>query len=330
MILADKIIKLRKKNGWSQEELADKMNVSRQAVSKWEGAQAIPDLEKILQLAELFGVTTDYLLKDDIEDEPSTELQRPKAKHVSVEFANEYLEFKQWESWKIALATFLCILSPITLIILGGFSGIEGIPVTELMVGVIGLSTLFAFILVAVPIFIYCGFKGAPYAFLEGNERFELEYGVRGILKKRKDDFRNIYVKANIIATCICIFSPIPLIISAFTGLELLIIVMLALTMIIAGCGVFIFIVAGVQNSAIDKLLQEGEYTPKERSELTVKSVIHNTYNCLLVAIYLTWSFLTHDWHITWLVFAVGYVLSPAINSICNLLAKENNTSEKN
>ena len=57
MILADKIIRLRKKNGWSQEELAEKMNVSRQAVSKWEAAQTTPDLEKILQLGNLFGVT---------------------------------------------------------------------------------------------------------------------------------------------------------------------------------------------------------------------------------------------------------------------------------
>ena len=73
MILADKIIRLRKKNGWSQEELAEKMNVSRQAVSKWEAAQTTPDLEKILQLGNLFGVTTDYLLKDEIEDEEFTE-----------------------------------------------------------------------------------------------------------------------------------------------------------------------------------------------------------------------------------------------------------------
>jgi ribosome-binding protein aMBF1 (putative translation factor) len=67
MILADKIIDNRKKNGWSQEELADKLGVSRQSVSKWEGAQSIPDMKKILQLADLFGVTTDYLLKDEIE-----------------------------------------------------------------------------------------------------------------------------------------------------------------------------------------------------------------------------------------------------------------------
>ena len=52
MILADKIIRLRKRNGWSQEELAAKMNVSRQAVSKWEAAQTTPDLEKILQLGK--------------------------------------------------------------------------------------------------------------------------------------------------------------------------------------------------------------------------------------------------------------------------------------
>lgn len=50
MIMADKIIRLRKKNGWSQEELADKLDVSRQAVSKWEAAQSVPNLDKILQL----------------------------------------------------------------------------------------------------------------------------------------------------------------------------------------------------------------------------------------------------------------------------------------
>ena len=61
MILADKIIRLRKKNGWSQEELATRMNVSRQAVSKWEAASTTPDLEKILELSNLFGVTIDYL-----------------------------------------------------------------------------------------------------------------------------------------------------------------------------------------------------------------------------------------------------------------------------
>ena len=64
MIFADKLIQLRKKQGWSQDELAEKMNVSRQSVSKWECAQSIPDLDKILQLSKLVGVSTDYLLKE--------------------------------------------------------------------------------------------------------------------------------------------------------------------------------------------------------------------------------------------------------------------------
>lgn len=72
MIFADKLIRLRKKNGWSQEELAEKLNVSRQAVSKWESAQTVPELEKLLQLSALFGVTTDYLLKDELELEEYT------------------------------------------------------------------------------------------------------------------------------------------------------------------------------------------------------------------------------------------------------------------
>ena len=72
MILADKIIELRKKAGWSQEELAEKLSVTRQSVSKWEGAQSIPDLDKVVQMSRLFGVTTDYLLKDELEIAEST------------------------------------------------------------------------------------------------------------------------------------------------------------------------------------------------------------------------------------------------------------------
>ena len=93
MILADKIIKERKKLGLSQEELAEKMNVSRQAVSKWESAQSIPEIDKLLQLSRLFGVTTDYLLKDEIEDEEySASSEENTLRKVSLKEANAYLE----------------------------------------------------------------------------------------------------------------------------------------------------------------------------------------------------------------------------------------------
>ena len=69
MIIADKIVSLRKRAGWSQEELAEKLGVTRQSVSKWEGAQSVPDMDKVVSMSRLFGVTTDYLLKDELEED---------------------------------------------------------------------------------------------------------------------------------------------------------------------------------------------------------------------------------------------------------------------
>ena len=73
MKIADRIQHLRKAKGISQEELADKIGVSRQAVSKWESEQSIPDIEKIILLSEYFETTTDFLLKGI---EPVQELEK--------------------------------------------------------------------------------------------------------------------------------------------------------------------------------------------------------------------------------------------------------------
>ena len=106
MILADKIIALRKKAGWSQEELAQQLNVSRQSVSKWEGAQSVPDLERILQMSRLFGVSTDYLLKDELEA-PDTALLPDSGdsplRRVTMEEASAYLDLSRRNAPWLAL-----------------------------------------------------------------------------------------------------------------------------------------------------------------------------------------------------------------------------------
>ena len=322
MILAEKISRLRKKNGWSQEELAERINVSRQAVSKWEGGQSIPDLDKILQLASLFGVTTDYLLKDEIEDEElSDDALDNTVRRISVEEANTYLEERKKSAYKIALATFLCIISPIVLIILGAASERPDFLVTENVAAVIGLVCMFAFLLCAVPMYIFCSFKNEPYEFLDKSLPFELEYGVKGIVTERQKEFRTAYVRWNIIATCLCIFSPIPLISASFSQNEMLCVLMLALTMIIAGIGVFAFIAVGVQNASMQKLLREGEYTDKEKNKTALREAVGFAYWGVATAIFLIWSFLTNDWHISWIVFAISGVLFPIVMQICNYFA---------
>lgn len=83
MDLADKLVVQRKKKGISQEELADMLDVSRQSVSKWESAQCAPELNKLVQISEIYGVSLDYLLRDDAQEReqeaPMTEKTEEKA-----------------------------------------------------------------------------------------------------------------------------------------------------------------------------------------------------------------------------------------------------------
>lgn len=86
MNIADRIQHLRKVKGISQEELADKIGVSRQAVSKWESEQTSPDIEKIILMSDFFDVTTDYILKgiEPIPDEPMLQKEKPNASIFSI------------------------------------------------------------------------------------------------------------------------------------------------------------------------------------------------------------------------------------------------------
>lgn len=96
MLLADKIVTLRKRAGWSQEELAAQLGVSRQSVSKWEGAQSVPDMQKVVQMSRLFGVTIDYLLKEELgEPEPAPAESDAPLRCVPMEQAADYLALRQ-------------------------------------------------------------------------------------------------------------------------------------------------------------------------------------------------------------------------------------------
>ena len=320
MILADKIIRLRKKNGWSQEELADKMNVSRQAVSKWEAAQTTPDLEKILLLGNLFGVTTDYLLKDELVDEEFVEgVDETPIRKISLAEANDYLEQRKNASVQIAIATLLCIISPILIFLLLAFSECTSIPITENLAVGIGMVALFSLVTIAVVIYIRVGFKNAPYEFLE-KEPFETEYGVTGLAREKQKTYRNTYIKYNIFGTCACILSPVPLICAALSGKGLLVMIMLCVTLLTVAIGVMFFIVAGVRWASMQKLLKEGEFSEKGKQKNKIIEAIGTIYWLLATAIYLGWSFLTSDWHITWVIWPIAGVLFAVVELVCNLV----------
>lgn len=320
MILADKIAAMRKKSGWSQEELAEKMEVSRQAVSKWESAQTVPDLNKILQLGELFGVTTDYLLKDELELEEFSGVDSA-LRRVTLKEANEFLVQRKRASVRIALATFLCIISPICLLILGVMTEDPYYPLPENIAIGFGMIVLLILVAAAVGIFIESGFRNAPYEFMQ-KEDFETEYGVRGMAEERKKQYNKIYVKANITGTILCVLSPCALFVGVFSEDNLFCVLMLSVTMVIVGIGVAFFLVAGVRWASMQILLKEGEYSPEDKKKAETKGIVSVIYWMSAVAVYLAWSFVTNDWEITWIVWPIAGVLFVAVSVACNLLLK--------
>lgn len=318
MILADKIIRLRKKNGWSQEELADKMQVSRQAVSKWESAQTIPDLKKILMLGSLFGVTTDYLLKDEIEDEEYADENSLPVKRVTLALANDFLEWRKSASIRIAAAVFLCVAAVIPLLLLGAAAEVSDYGISENTAAGIGMTVLLIAVAAAAALFIYCGFKNAPFDFID-KEPFETEYGVAGMAKEKQKAYRSIYTKCNVIGTCICILAPIPLLMGVFTEKEFFAAVMLVVTMLLAGIGAAVFTVSGVRWVSMQKLLQEGVFSPQERRRSRIKEKVSAAYWLSATTIYLGWSFYTNAWENTWIVWPIAGVLFAVVMCICNL-----------
>ena len=84
MTIGEKISALRREKGMSQDELAEKLDVSRQSVSKWESGTALPDTEKILAMSELFGVSTDFLLRDTEEFVEEEVISEPVVEAISI------------------------------------------------------------------------------------------------------------------------------------------------------------------------------------------------------------------------------------------------------
>jgi transcriptional regulator with XRE-family HTH domain len=102
MKLHEKIYYCRKKAGYSQEDMADKLGVSRQAVSKWETGEAVPELAKFSAIAKLFNVTTDWLLKDDDSEPEAPETERSEsAPRVADEISDGVMSIisKMWRAY---------------------------------------------------------------------------------------------------------------------------------------------------------------------------------------------------------------------------------------
>ncbi len=121
MTLGVKIQNLRKQRGMSQEQLAEAVGVSRQAVSKWEAEQSIPDIDKIILICDYFGVTTDYILRN--EEISNTETTQSTNTNENEE-KEENIENKKKSTLLLAVAVMLYILCVVPVILIQNLFGV--------------------------------------------------------------------------------------------------------------------------------------------------------------------------------------------------------------
>ena len=292
MILADKIIDLRKKAGWSQEELAEKLGVSRQSVSKWEGAQSIPDMNKILQLSVF----------------------------VSMEEANAFLAYKQESAPRIALGVLLCILSPITLILLGGAQESGHIALTEMQAAMVGLIVLLLMVAGAVLLFVLTGMKGSRYEYLEKNA-LDTAYGVSGMVRERMQRDENDHTRRIAIGVVLCVLAAIPLFaLLLWRGEDDWYGVLgISAILVLAAIGVHIIVKASIPWGGYQMLLEQGDYS---RALKRGNSKYSGIYWGIITAAYLAVSFLTNRWDMTWIFWPVAGVLYGVVVEIVKLKEK--------
>lgn len=322
MILAEKIISLRKRMNWSQEELAEKLSVSRQSVSKWEVGATIPDLDKILKMSELFGVSTDYLLKDEMgEAELTGGKDMPEGRIVSVEEANAYMNTAKEVCGRIATAVSLFILSPVCLLLMAAMWEDS---VLEDRMAILGVIVLLLVVAAGVAISIFNGMKLEKYKYIE-EETFSLQYGVEGIVEKRKSDFEDRYRMSVVVGTILCIIGVIPLLLtSIFTESDVTLTGGVCILLLFVAAGVHLFVRTGIVKESFDKLLQCGEYTMENKTVNKKVAFFPGVYWLLVTALYLGYSFYTgNNWHRSWIIWPVAGVLFAALNAVIREVAKK-------
>ena len=329
MIFADKIIDLRKQNGWSQEELAEKLGVSRQSISKWEGAQSMPDMNRILKMSEIFGVSTDYLLKEDMELPaaagtavlPQEEFE---VKAVSMEEASAFLSYKDRASGRVALGVMLCILSPVVLVIAAALQEAGMLALSEDAAAGLGLIVMFLLIGGAVALFITNGLAGKRFEYLE-KEQIDTAYGVDGMVKDRREKYRHTYTILLVTGIVLCVLSVIPVFAAMliFGDNDAALAVAVGVLLILVAVGVMLIVRSGTVWGGFQMLLQEGDYTAEQKYENRKNEHLSSIYWCSATALFLALSFLTGAWDKTWIVWPIAGVSYGVVTAIARVLRKK-------
>ena len=298
MILADKIISLRKKSGMTQEDLASQIGVSRQSVSKWESSMAMPDLDKIVKLSQIFSVSTDFLLDDSLgmEQVIVDEKVEDTVKIIDLYLLNQYYSAYDKLAKFISLATFLIITSPIAYMTLES--------VNESLAIVVFL----ALVACAVGLFINSGFAVSKFDFIE-KEPYNFSYGVEGVIEKNLNDYMPKLKRNVIIAIAIFILSPAVYLLAINQGITSDTPVYLFLLLIAIGASLMGY--SMIKYSSYRDILKYRDPKIQEKEGRIGK--ISGVLWITAIGIFFIYSFWTGNWQSSWIIFVIAGFLQVII-----------------
>lgn len=293
MTLQEKIIKLRKKNGWSQEELADKIYVTRQAVSKWESGQSLPDVEKIVHMSKLFGVTTDYLLNDEIGTEDIIEESVADDKKILEQAdVDAFLDNARKRTKLCAIFLSLMFLSPVVFYILK-LASVENYKLIGGIVGIVVFAIGFTFIVIADNI-------ASPFNYIRKEQNFILGYGIGNYLEQIKAQNKKKNDICLTISTSLLMLVAMALILlmSLYKGTSnygLISDISIVVSLIVLSAVEPLSIVAARENNTFNLLFKKRDYSP-EKLELNKKlNFVRFIVTSVALLGYLVYMFLSKD-----------------------------------
>ena len=330
MTFSEKISALRKQKGWSQEELAEKLMVTRQAVSKWESAQSMPDLDKLVQLSEALGVSTDYLLKDEQAQSapvPATAEQTVKPRRVTQEEARRYLQMQTAAIPKTTLGVALCVWSPIVLIGLPVLRSTLNWGFPEEICSGIGLCVLLVMVAAGVALLLTASGKLREFEYLE-REPIETDNGAREQALSMQREMASFCTRQNTIGVVLCILSVLPLfalmcVPGVPDGYYSLAVCALLL---LVGIACLLLVRTGSMRGAVDKLLEQGDYTRENKAKSRFVGAVSAAYWLVVTAAFLFYTFGPNgngQPQYSWFIWAIAGVLYGALMAALSVYRKK-------
>ena len=330
MTFSEKISALRKQKGWSQEELAEKLMVTRQAVSKWESAQSMPDLDKLVQLSEALGVSTDYLLKDEQAQSapvPATAEQTVKPRHVTQEEAKRFLQLQMAAIPKTTLGVAICVWSPIALIGLPVLRSTLNWGFPEEICSGIGLCVLLVMVAAGVALLLTAGGTLREFEYLE-REPIETDNGAREQALHMQREMASFCTRQNTIGVVLCILSVLPLfalmcVPGVPDGYYSLAVCALLL---LVGIACLLLVRTGSMRGAVDKLLEQGDYTRENKAKSRFVGAVSAAYWLVVTAAFLFYTFGPNgngQPQYSWFIWAIAGVLYGALMAALSVYRKK-------